>query len=118
MKRFREHFISKLITLVITVVFLNMSFLVAEVSMLDLHKDSEFAKIIAFIISGTCFEEERDLGTEASGEETAKKTDLLFCGQLHPHSGYVLLSVIKKYIADHRMPLPGNYETFTPPPES
>lgn len=86
--------------------------------MLDLHRDSGFAKIIALIISGTCFEEERDLGTEASGEDTAKKTDLLFCSQLHPHSGYVLLSAIQKYISDHRIPSQGNCETFTPPPES
>lgn len=117
MRRFREHFISKVITVFITVAFLNMSFLVAEVNMLDLHKDGRFIKIIALILSGTCFEEERDLGTDASEEDTSRKIDLLFSNHLHSQSSYALLFTLKKYTSNHRIPLPGHYETFTPPPD-
>jgi hypothetical protein len=119
MNRFREHFLSKLITIITTLVFLNMSFLLAEVSLLKLEKDSRFAKIIILILSGTCFEEEREVGGDLAEEDASgKKIDLAFSYLIHA-SGVTELPVgDNKFISDHRIPLGGNYETFSPPPES
>lgn len=98
---------------------MNMSFFLAEVSILELEKDSRFTKIIALILSGTCFEEEREIGGDGSEEQpTAKKIDLVFSRLIHSRDGYVLLAEDNKFLSDHRIPLSGNYETFTPPPES
>ena len=118
MKRFREHFLSKIITMLTTLVFLNMSFFLAEVSMLELEKDSRFTKIIVLIISGACFEEEREVGGDLTEEDAgAKKIDLVFGHVIHPSAGHELVGRDNKLISDHPGPLGGNYETFSPPPE-
>ena len=118
MNRFREHFLSKIITVATTVVFLNMSFFLAEVSILELEKDSRFTKIIVLILSGTCFEEEREVGGDVSEEDAAaKKIELVFGYETYPSAGHGLLVRDNKFISDHRIPLGGNFETFSPPPE-
>jgi hypothetical protein len=119
MNRFREHFLSKAITVLTTVVFLNMSFFLAEVSMLELEKDGRFTKIIVLILTGACFEEEREVGGDLAEEDTAaKKIELVFGYMTYSSGGHELLVRDNRFISDHRIPLGGNYETFSPPPES
>ena len=118
MNQFREHFLSKLLALATTLIFLNMSFFLAEVTLLELEKDGRFGKIITLILSGSCFEEERETGGDTSEEETsAKKIEVVFQDHRYAFDPYILLSSTK-WITDHSLPLGGVYETFTPPPES
>ena len=120
MNRFREHFLSKVLTIITTLVFLNMSFFLAEVSMLKLEQDSRFTKIISLILSGSGFEEEREVGGDHSKDEpTGKKVELIFNSHTHSHNGsLVLLANENRVLADHHRPQGGIYEAFSPPPES
>lgn len=118
MNAFRQNFFSKLLTVVTALIFLNMSFFLVEVSLLDLEKDGRFSKIIALVLSGTCFEEEKETGGDTSEEEgSAKKIEVVFQDHCHAFDAYTLLASAK-WIADHSLMLGGVYETFTPPPES
>jgi hypothetical protein len=118
MNHFREHFFSRLFTVVTAVIFLNMSFFLVEVSLLELEKDGRFGKIITLVLAGTCFEEEKEAGADTTEEETsAKKIEVVFQNHSYASDGYILLSD-SKWISDHSIPLGGINETFTPPPES
>ncbi|MEX1239199.1 MAG: hypothetical protein WEB30_05765 [Cyclobacteriaceae bacterium] len=118
MNCFREHFFSKVLTVLTAAIFLNMSFFLAEVSLLELEKDGRFSKIIALIVSGTCFEEEKETGGDTTEEEAAsKKIEVVFQDHCHPFDVYIVLSNAK-WIRDHSVTLGGIYETVTPPPES
>src|SRR5687768_626559 len=112
MNAFRQHILQKIATVATAVVFLNMSFLLAEVSLLKMEKDSRFAKIISMIISGVCFEEEKEVGSDASEEDAKKKIDVSF--HYHAHSGdqYFLLSQLKWVLRQSTLPL-GTIETPT-----
>jgi hypothetical protein len=119
MNQFRESLLSKALTLLTTLVFLNMSFFLAEVKLLKLEKDSRFTKIIALVVAGTCFEEEKEAGGETAEEETtAKKIDVLFGYQNHSNNQYVLLSDLLELMSHQPHPSGGDQEIFTPPPES
>lgn len=117
MNRFRDFFFTRLLTLATALIFLNMSFFLAEISLLGLDKDGRFNKIITLVLAGTCFEEEKEAGADTSEEEkSAKKIEVVFQDHCHAFDAYILLSSAK-WIADHSLPLGGIYETFTPPPE-
>lgn len=119
MNQFRESLVSKALTLLTTLVFLNMSFFLAEVKLLKLEKDSRFTKIIALVVSGTCFEEEKEAGGETAEEETsAKKIDVLFGYHNESNNQHVLLSNLLDLLAHQSHPSGGDREIFTPPPEA
>jgi len=118
MNRFREHFFSKLLTLITTLIFLNMSFFLAEVTILDLQEDSRFSKVISLVLSGTCFEEEKETGGDTTEEDTsAKKIEVVFTDYHKAFDAHIILSDLK-WGFDHGLPTFGVYKKFTPPPES
>ena len=94
-----------------------MSFLPAEVSLLKMEKDSRFAKIISLIMSGICFEEEKEMGGDSSEEDAKKKIDVFFHYHPHPGDQYLLLSK-SEWVFRQSTLLPGCIETPTPPPKA
>ena len=117
MRRFREHISGKIVTVFTAVMFLNMSFLLAEVRLLGIDKDATFSRIISLIISGTCFEEEKETGGDTSEEGPSKKIDMAFHYQFPWCNAYTVLSALK-WAREHSMLVSQTFETFTPPPES
>jgi hypothetical protein len=94
-----------------------MSFFLAEVSLLQIEKDGRFKKIITLILSGTCFEEEKETSDATEEETSSKKIEVVFNLHSHFQNEFVLLSNMK-WISDHAIP-PGEVnEIYTPPPES
>jgi hypothetical protein len=110
----RQHFLTKLFTVVTGLAFLNMSFFLAEVCLLKYNK-SEMVEIAKLILN-TGFEEERD--SESSGADSiAKEIDLLVHqAQIHTTSSFLMSINTNRTLVDHY--LHANHSlTFSPPPD-
>lgn len=117
MRLFRLKYVSNTLTLFTGIIFLNMSFFLAEVSALKLHKDKKMMENISKLLSGSAAEEEKDIFGGSDEDNTAKEIDLIF--NYHTYDpGYVsLLSKNKLDVFSRGVPQLGNYEIFSPPPE-
>ena len=100
MKLLRSHILSKIFAMFIGVIFLNMSFFLAEVSMLKFEKKELIENIAKLIFNGGA-EEERD-GESSRADSTAKEVDVLLQQvQIH-HTSSVLMSLsINRTLVDH-----------------
>lgn len=116
MKAVRSLFVSKLIAILTGIVFLNMSFFLTEIRILNLHVTHyKLVESAIKMLSGAGFEEEKD--SFGGSSEAGHQVDLHIV--VHPESVYTstLLS------ADlHRTDLSGLLsaaasETATPPPK-
>ena len=110
----RQHFLTKAFTLVTGLIFLNMSFFLAEVCMLKYNK-SEIAEIAKLILN-TGFEEERD-GESSSTDSVGKEVDLLIHrGHIHDTSSFLISINTNRTLVDHY--LHANHSlNFSPPPD-
>lgn len=116
MEILREHFLSKAFGLITALIFLNMSFFLAEVTLLK-FEEKELIENIAKQIFNSGFEEERDCetsGTDAFGKEV----DLLVQqAQIHRASSFLISLRLNRTMVDHY--LHANHSlTFSPPPDS
>ncbi|MEO5603417.1 MAG: hypothetical protein ABIR06_21030 [Cyclobacteriaceae bacterium] len=113
MNTIREHSLTKAFTLITGVVFLNMSFFLAEVSMLEYNKKELIE--IAKLILNTGFEEERD-GATSGADSMGKEVDLATQHQLS-HQVFSLISIeTNRILVDHYRH--ANHSlTFFPPPD-
>lgn len=98
-------------------IFLNMSFFLAEVSALGLTKDKKMIKNIALLISSSAAEEEKDaFGGTADEDCSAKGVDLIVSYSTHSIYDHGVL-ITKNSSHDQGLPLLGSYEIYSPPPE-
>jgi hypothetical protein len=120
MKIFRIQLIRKLTAVCTGLIFLNMSFFMAEVNALELEKKNiHLLENLVRLIAGIGYEEEKDIfGDSSSSESLSKEIDLFI--NPHPFSSSRLEIDISASHADDILskPISGNYETFTPPPEA
>jgi hypothetical protein len=111
----RSHIASRIFTIFIGAVFLNMSFFLSEVRMLKLDLNRDLAHNIAKLISGAGCEEEREAGEESVNE--GKIVDIF----LTLDSSATLIAGIcipkNKMHVDDRSLSPGCVEITTPPPK-
>lgn len=116
MSMLRHHILARIFTFITAVVFLNMSFFLAEAVMLDLH-DRELIENVANLITNSGFEEERD--GETSGNDFPEKGIDLLENRLvtHHHSSlyYTGTRAIQLFI--NHYPAANHAQTYTPPPE-
>jgi hypothetical protein len=99
-------------------IFLNMSFFLAEVSALGLTKDKKMLKNIALLISSSAAEEEKDaFGGMADEDHSTKGVDLIVSYTTHTIYGHGIL-ITKTDSHDQGLPLLGSYEIYSPPPEA
>jgi hypothetical protein len=116
MNLIRRHIASRILTIFIGAIFLNMSFFLSEVRMLKLDVDRELAHNIAKLVSGTGLEEEREAGEESSAGE-GKTIDIF----LTINASATLIAGIvipkNKIHADDRSLSTGCVEITTPPPK-
>jgi hypothetical protein len=100
-------------------IFLNMSFFLAEVSVLNLNKDKKMIANIAKLISSSSSEEEKAaFGGAADEDPTAKEVDLIFNYSTHTIYRFILLIKSTRYSYNQGPPLLGSYEIYSPPPEA
>jgi hypothetical protein len=113
MNAIRRHFLTKLTTFVAGLAFLNLSFVLAEVSYLNIEK-GELMENIAKLIFNTGFEEERD--GETPNESGIKEILIGQQVKIHGTSSYLISTHIKCILVNHY--LHANYALiFTPPPD-
>lgn len=95
-------------------IFLNMNFFLAEVSVLELDKKKDMAENIAKLIANAATEEEKDIfgGPEA---KDLIETELL-CVEVQGKF-YLLPFQLAFKTHDGAKPITGNSETVNPPPE-
>lgn len=115
---FRNIYVRNGMALFTGLIFLNMSFFLAEVSALELTKDKQMSKNIALLISSSAAEEEKDVfGGLADEDCSVKGVDLIVAYSTHSIHGHEI--VISKYRNhDQGLPLLGSYEIYSPPPEA
>lgn len=115
---FRKLYFRNAMSLFTGLIFLNMSFFLAEVSALKLNKDKKMVANIAKLISSSSQEEEKDAFGGTDKDCSAKEVDLIY--HYATHTIYRQIADInnKRCILDPGVPLLGNYEIFSPPPEA
>jgi hypothetical protein len=116
MNTIRKHPLTKASALITGVVFLNMSFFLAEVSMLKYEKKELIE--IAKLLLNTGFEEERDTsGGSAGADNLSKVVELGFVqAQVDESASYLISTTINRTIVDHYRH--ANHSlTFFPPPD-
>lgn len=117
MKIFRNTIIKNIMTLLTGVIFLNMSFFLYEVTVLNLGQSKQMAANIAKLLSTSANEEERDAFGGTDEDSTVKEVDLIFSYDTHSLTAHT--SKAKASCAVNLgVPLLGSYEIYSPPPES
>jgi hypothetical protein len=104
-------------TLVTGLIFINMSFFLAELSALKITQDKKtFSNIIKLISSNTS-EEEKDVFGGDDEDSSAKEVDLIFSYSAHTiHTSRSEINN-KRSVFNQGVPLLGSYEIYSPPPE-
>lgn len=114
MKAIRKLFWTKALAVIAGLAFLNMSFFLAEVSVLNFEK-GELMENIASLILNTGFEEERD--GESAPENNAKEIHLLVQQvQIHYASSLLISTQVIGTVVDHYLHADHSF-TFSPPPD-
>ena len=99
-------------------VFLNMSFFLAEVSALKLDQDKKMISNIAKLLSTSAAEEEKDAFGGTDEDNSAKEIHLIFNYLTHNLHGSSSDVSNKRSVFDQGIPLLGSYEIYSPPPEA
>ena len=116
MKIFRLKYVIETFSLVTMVIFLNMSFVLVEVSALKMDQDKEMIKNIAALIAG-CASEEEPGGTT---DEDNAFNEIQLMLHHHPHAPHSIddLYTNMARITTLGVPRLAYYEIFSPPPEA
>lgn len=115
MNMLRNQTTTRIFSLFTGVIFLNMSFFLAEVCMLDL-KDRQMIENICQLVLNGGFEEERDAHSSPS-DAPLKVFSLVSADLLLRHSSlFLIASKMHQDSEDHYLHA-DHSETFSPPPE-
>ena len=115
---FRNTYFRDVMTVFTAVIFLNMSFFLAEVSALKLHQDKELIANIAKLLSTSASEEERDVFGATDEDHTSRVVDLIFSYSVHTVHNNTVDVNSKRCVKNEGLTAVGNYEIFSPPPEA
>jgi len=115
MQMVRSNFVCRFFVLMTSIVFLNMSMILVEISALELAKDKTMVENLAKQLAGCSSEEETDMADE---DVTVKELDLMGSNLLSLLVSELIDITQLKIHANHGAPLYGNYEIFCPPPEA
>ncbi|MBL7857493.1 MAG: hypothetical protein JNM57_07375 [Cyclobacteriaceae bacterium] len=115
---FRKKGIEKFLTILTGLVFLNMSFFMAEVSALKLCKNQQMMENIIKLIAGSASEEETDIFGGSEKDNTADKEVDFSVEKIIIFDFTTLPFQLANKTCDGAKPITGNPETINPPPES
>jgi hypothetical protein len=116
MKIFRLKYVVETLSLFTMIIFLNMSFVMAEVSALKTDQAKAIIKDIAALIAGCASEEEA--GSTSDEDNTTNEIQLMLDYHTHTPHSIDILSKDKARTTTLGVPRLGNYEIFSPPPEA
>ena len=116
MKIFRLKYVVETFSLFTMIIFLNMSFVLAEVSALKMDQDKAMIKNIAALIAGCTSEEEP--GGASDEDNSINEIELMLNHHTHTLHSIDLLSKNKAGMTTSGVPRLGNYEIYSPPPEA
>ena len=115
MELFRKKAIMRLLTLFTGVIFLNMSFFLAEVCMLD-FKDRQVIENVCNLLLNAGLEEERD--GHSSGSDVPMKVFPMASDDMLSHHASLFLIAVRIYHTCEDPYLHADHsEIFSPPPE-
>jgi hypothetical protein len=118
MRIFRNMRVKNLMTLFTGLIFLNMSFFLAEVAALKLNQDKKMFANIVKLLSTSAAEEEKDVFGGTDEDSTGKEINLIFNYSTHSIQSHTLDLNHKRTVFDQGIPLLGSYEIYSPPPEA
>jgi len=119
MRMLRTTLVNGAFSLLTGMLFLNMSFFLAEVSALKMGKNKQLFENISRLLSGTSAEEEQDAFASASDEDTFEnEVDLLLTYSTYPPLAQILTPRHDVNIWKQGIPLIGIFEIDSPPPEA
>ena|SRR5688572_3098293 len=116
MKLFRLKYVVETFSLFTAIIFLNMSFVLAEISALKMDQDKQMIESIAVLIAGCTSEEEP--GSTSDEDNSVNEIQLLLHHGSHAINSMDSLSKKKARVSTLGVPRLGNYEIFSPPPEA
>ncbi len=113
MNTIRQHYLTKAFSLITGLIFLNMSFFLAEVSMLKFNKKELIE--IAKLILNTGLEEERD-GESSSADSLGKEVHLFMHQvQMHTTASFLISTRTNRTLVDHYRHANHSLIFFPPP---
>ena len=112
---FRNQGVTRTFSLLTGVIFLNMSFFLAEVCMLDL-KDRQMIENVCNLVINGGLEEERDAHS-AGGDVPLKVFSMVSVDLLMRHSSLFLIAAKMHQDAEDHYLHADHSEIFSPPPE-
>lgn len=115
---FRNLYITRSLAIFVGVLFLNLSFILAEINALELEKKNRaLYENLVRLLSGAGFEEEKDASAEASSE-LGNEVNMYF--QLDKDSSFSCLYSAEKFRGYYKSSnILGSFrKIFSPPPES
>lgn len=115
MKLFRLKGVTQAFALFTGIVFLNMSFILAEVAAIKIDHDKQLLRNIAALFAGCSAEEET--GNSADEDTAVSEIDLILNYTHRPSVGRELLFKNRAGITTVGIPRLGHYEIYSPPPE-
>jgi hypothetical protein len=119
MKEVRTNILSKLLAILTGIIFLNMSFFLTELRVLELDvANHDLVVNIVKMISGVGFEEEKDCMGESSESGSFEQiVDLHITVQSESLSGYYLISNNLYLFSQSHLFKSAVHEIATPPPK-
>src|SRR5687767_6293570 len=115
MELLRHHIMMRVFAFLIGIVFLNMGFFLAEVTMLKIENE-DLIENIANLITNSGAEEERD--AEKGNDTSVKEIDLCSHHMLIHHTSLFLIATKNNQIFEDHYSLTHYLDIFSPPPES
>lgn len=116
MRLFRIKYVTNALTLFTGVIFLNMSFIFAEISALKVDRDKEIARNLSILVASCAAEEEP--GGTADEDSTVSEMDLIFSHSTHAVTVSTISHGIKYGVWTYGHPKLAEFEISTPPPEA
>ena len=114
MKVFRIKYAIKAFSLFTGVIFLNMSFVLVELSALNIERNNEMARNLSMLVANSMAEEEPGAADEDS---TLSELDLIVNHHANASTTHIS-SPIKFNIWSHGHPRLSEFEICYPPPEA
>jgi hypothetical protein len=119
MKTVRLHIVSKIVAVLTGIVFLNMSFFLTEIRMLNLHvTDHALVENIVKMMTGAGFEEEKDAFGESSEQGNSEQAiDFHLVAHASVPYASVLIADNLHFTDQSNLRNLATSETATPPPK-
>lgn len=116
MNALRNQAAARIFSLFTGVIFLNMSFFLAEVCMLEFNDDQMVENVCQLVLNAG-FEEERDSHSSGSPDSALKVFGMTADALLSRHSSlFLIANKMHQEFEDHYVPA-DHSEKFSPPPE-